>query len=199
MKKRNCTGTKGYNCGQSCISVKYACIKDGLSGQSINIANRLTKTINDASTKLLKKAEDGYVITSEIGGNKTEIAFAELGKDKYGVYFFVNGEANANDVGEIKETDKRKIAKTILSQMRQGFKEMPEGSKFTAEAYFGDGKGKKRQRLYQKFGFSEPDSGGEMYAIKEGGVIKPSNEESFEYSETDDLEMEQLVYDILFN
>lgn len=45
-RRKNCSGTKGYNCGQTCISVKYVCKRDGLSAQSVNIAERLKEAIN---------------------------------------------------------------------------------------------------------------------------------------------------------
>ena len=49
VKKKNCSGTRGYNCGNSCISVKYACIKDGLSDNVVKIANKLGDLRDKAS------------------------------------------------------------------------------------------------------------------------------------------------------
>lgn len=45
-KRKNCSGTKGYNCGQTCISRFYVCHKE-LSGQSIKIASRLSTVIKE--------------------------------------------------------------------------------------------------------------------------------------------------------
>lgn len=47
-KRKNCSGVKGFNCGQTCISRKYAC-RIELSGQSIQIASAITKTIQSIS------------------------------------------------------------------------------------------------------------------------------------------------------
>lgn len=46
MKKRNCK--KGYSCGRSCINVKLECLK-GLTGQSVNIVEKLSALIAAAS------------------------------------------------------------------------------------------------------------------------------------------------------
>ena len=49
LKRKNCSGTKGYNCGQTCISKSYEC-KIEISGQSISIITDL---------EALRKAANG--------------------------------------------------------------------------------------------------------------------------------------------
>lgn len=48
-KRKNCNPKKSYNCGNSCITARYVCRKDGLQGQSVDITNRLTDAITSVS------------------------------------------------------------------------------------------------------------------------------------------------------
>ena len=210
-KRKNCSGTKGYNCGNSCISVKFICKKDGLSGKSVNIANNLKKLIDTAknqtkSPSVLEKSPSGYNIKSKVGDNETKIIFTEYGDNKYSVDFTVNDsfDANSGDNATLGDKDKLKIATTILKQMKQGFNEMPDGTLFSAEAYYGDGKGKQREKLYQKFGFSKPDSVGQMYGLKENGKLRPITDDDYLdpnlfNEEEPDQEMVDLITSILFD
>lgn len=49
IKGKQCSGTKGYACGKSCISVKKVCRKEGLAGQSIKIMNKFEQQVKDAT------------------------------------------------------------------------------------------------------------------------------------------------------
>jgi hypothetical protein len=44
-QKPQCSGTRGYGCGRSCISAKKICRKDGLSGQSVKLLNMLSNQV----------------------------------------------------------------------------------------------------------------------------------------------------------
>lgn len=50
-KRKNCNPKKSYNCGNSCITTRYVCRKDGLQGQSVEITNRLTDAITSVGSE----------------------------------------------------------------------------------------------------------------------------------------------------
>lgn len=48
LKPKKCSGTKGYACGKSCISIKKVCRKDSLTSQSVQIINNFEQQVKEA-------------------------------------------------------------------------------------------------------------------------------------------------------
>ncbi len=77
MKNKKCSGTRGYACGKSCISVKKMCRRDGLTGQSVLIMNNFEEQIIDRQNNKKLPVFDllGDINTFDTGDDVDDLHF----------------------------------------------------------------------------------------------------------------------------
>jgi hypothetical protein len=98
---KNCSGTRGYSCGKSCISVKKICRKDKLSGQSVKLLDRLSKRSEDLEFKQLSESETeklhfaGYDATKSQLQNITDYGVKDPELSLEAVQSYTRGDSKA--------------------------------------------------------------------------------------------------------
>lgn len=90
------------------------------------------------------------VVAQETGGPNLE----KIKMMTYSVSFKINDTYDAGSIGDPKEGVK--AALKIRKEMQAVFKDLPDGTIVHNQPYAGDGKGKERAELYQRFGFGKP-------------------------------------------
>lgn len=130
LKKKQCSGTKGYSCGRSCISVKKVCRKDGLAGQSVKILNNLVKEIdsNKQAPKPTRSVEWGDKPKSRMH----EI-FVTLGEAKYVTKLAEQGFDKMTPVTDQEYKAIRKYAGAYSREMRLADAEVTSEPKLQAD------------------------------------------------------------------
>ena len=122
-----------------------------------------------AGTKLQVESDGLVTMTSTTkSGNKVTTAFSP----NLGYGFKVN---DTHDAGTV--TDRRaqlEIASDVRKQYDAVIQSLPPGAIVKTSAYYRDGKGAGRQRLYERMGFSKATPGDDIFAVKnEDGTISP--------------------------
>ena len=77
-KKKNCKKATSYNCGNSCINERYVCRKEGLSGQSVDIANRLAAMVGYVVAQPLANAPVESSVNQSPAINSTQAKLDKL-------------------------------------------------------------------------------------------------------------------------
>lgn len=166
-KKRKCN--KGYSCGNSCINVKLICRK-GLTGQSVNIVDRLANLLKAANQT------NSISISSKYKGVPID-SLAHRGKNSgsWFLSFKVDDEFDVTLNPNLSRVDRIKIAAIVRRDMEKILNEIPDNSMLKQEPNNIDGKGARRASLYKRFGFGDIAEDGFQYAYKINGVITPIN------------------------
>ena len=176
MKKRkNCSGTKGYNCGSSCISVKKECRKDGLSGQSVSIATKMTEAIKQASEK-------PYSIPDKFSTNLTKIGegfFGEVFLDNKNPDVVIKydkreifGDAKRNEIDNQKVAADLGLAPKILAEEEKAVAmEFKKGAALDYNNKEQIDEAIRSIRKLQKAGIAHNDTHNENVIVGEDGKI----------------------------
>ncbi len=151
----------------------------------------------------LKKELPRNVKTSIDEDNGAIVMKTKVGKDtieaefspKTGWNYQVNGGYDAGTVTN--RAQQVKVASQVRRMYDATVRAAPEGQVFNTSAYNTDGRGDAREKAYRRLGFSKPDGGDTMYAVKRNGRMVPSNADAeddspllFAEDSTDDIWME---------
>ena len=204
MKK--CSKTRGYSCGNSCISVKFVCRVDGLRGQSVSISDKMASMVKAVAEQKPKfKIERGEFepkrwgsqIESTIDGNKIS---SQIFNFENQVGFVVNGDTTDAGSKNMTKEQKRKAASIIKEDVLKLIAAQPDGKYLTALIETSDGKGKARQRIYRRMGMGQPDRFGKMVGKVVDGKLQPvePNDPNITFSEEEqEKTLEELILEVL--
>lgn len=136
----------------------------------------LQRLFNGKNLKDVEVSYNGYgslEISKNVRGQKLTLFISKGGKI---FSFTVNGDYSADP--SLPKAAKFAIIKETRSLFSKVVEEMDEGSVVKVGAYPSDGKGKMREKAYQKFGFEK--DGRSMYGMVTGGRLVGSNREEYD-------------------
>jgi hypothetical protein len=196
--KKNCS--KGLACGAGCISKTKKCkIKMGAgggayadhlsdpanlekgaesSGSSPEVEKIEEQPLTEKFPKISGENPDAYSKETQIGENKVKTLISEdffQTLDPPPSFQVIGIQINDgyDKSSSIEGKDGLKLALASREHVREYVKAAPEGTVLSNTPYQGDGFGDQRAKLYEKAGFSPPNSDNEMYSIVSGGKNIP--------------------------
>lgn len=122
--------------------------------------------------KAMMDTDDGVIVMEKkVGKHSVEVRYSPSS----GFNYRVNGDYDTGTVKDRKE--QIRIATSVREAWDSVVRASPEGQKFNTSAYDGDGKANQRIKAYKRIGFGEPNQAYQMYAVKKGGRVVPSDEQ----------------------
>jgi hypothetical protein len=167
------------------VLVKKGILKANVAEKSAAVTQKNAKKLNEfvpRSTKLpsgVEKRERTSETVYEflVNDQKVKLLFKDVFEDSGAVsretIFKVNNSLDKNPFMEGGVGGK--IAVKLVKIFGHEVSSLPEGTILRCTAHEADGNGAFREAAYQKFGFSKPQRNhdGAMFAIIEGGAVKP--------------------------
>lgn len=170
-----------------------------------NVNNSFLKGLRGSS--ILKGAhidryQDDISISKMVSGYKVSLEIEENGK----TFSFTINNSYEKPKG-ISNRIGMQIGSVTEEMFREVVRSMAEGSVVWVHPYGADGRGPKRRRAYERFGFGSVDDDSKMFGMVRGGVIAPANKDDmrdfdrngeFNYKELSELERKRLFFTMLW-
>jgi hypothetical protein len=137
------------------------------------MAAKLQRAIGFKSSIVQDSYSDSISIITRIDGQKLTLSIGN------GTFAFSVNDNYSTDTG-IPMRTRVKLLEEVKRQFGEVVKNLKNGEEIETGAWQDDGRGQKREKAYEAFGFSPPKfPGGEMYGRVEDGKIVPSDVDSY--------------------
>jgi hypothetical protein len=202
-KRKNCT--KGLACGYTCIPRTRTC-RSPLEGQFAThaawllaqqpqeapyprILTTLPRSVRDVVKSDIVTSPDGdevVVRTSAYTTFHTVVPEASSSQRPRSINlmtlaFSINGSYFTSDIDKLEPKTAIRATRRAISLFKENLSNIPDGVVFQNSPIRSDAAAEGRVKLYKRLGFGDPDRDNSMYAVSQGGKLRPiSNEKLLE-------------------